>query len=128
VTEYSDVPEDVVAPLRSVCMALPEVEEHQAWAGRRWSVRRKTFAHVLTVEGPGQPTTVLTFRSSGAELGVLHSAGHPFFRPGWGSNTVGMVLDHDTDWDEVAELMTESYCVQAPKKLVTLVERPAEQP
>ena len=76
--------------------------------------------------GPGQPTTVLTFRSSGAELGVLHAAGHPFFRPGWGTNTVGMVLDDDTDWDEVAELMIESYCVQAPKKLVALVERPAE--
>ena len=76
--------------------------------------------------GPDGPATVLMFRSSGAELGVLHSAGHPFFRPGWGSNTVGMVLDDDTDWDEVAELVIESYCVQAPKKLVALVERPAE--
>ncbi len=26
--------------------------------------------------------------------------------------------------DEVAELMTESYCVMAPKKLLALVDRP----
>ena len=29
-----------------------------------------------------------------------------------------------TDWAEVAELLTESYCVLAPKKLVALVDRP----
>jgi hypothetical protein len=35
-----------------------------------------------------------------------------------------MVLDGETDWDEVQEIVTESYCVLAPKKLVALVERP----
>lgn len=35
-----------------------------------------------------------------------------------------MVLDADVDWDEVAELLTESYCVMAPKKLVQMVNRP----
>jgi hypothetical protein len=35
-----------------------------------------------------------------------------------------MVLTDDTDWDEVAELMIESYCVLAPKKLIALVDRP----
>jgi hypothetical protein len=28
------------------------------------------------------------------------------------------------DWTEVAELLTESYCVQAPQKLVRQVRRP----
>ena len=35
-----------------------------------------------------------------------------------------MQLDDDTGWDEVAELITESYCVQAPRALRALVERP----
>jgi hypothetical protein len=35
-----------------------------------------------------------------------------------------MVLDDHTDWDEVRELVIESYCVLAPKKLVDLVDRP----
>ena len=31
----------------------------------------------------------------------------------------------DTDWTELAELLTDSYCLQAPAKLAARVERPA---
>jgi hypothetical protein len=37
-----------------------------------------------------------------------------------------MVLDPDVDWSEVAELVTESYCALAPKRLVELVVRPTD--
>jgi hypothetical protein len=37
---------------------------------------------------------------------------------------MGLTLDAATDWDEVAELVVESYCVLAPRKLVALVDRP----
>jgi len=43
---------------------------------------------------------------------------------GWGRNAIGMVIDDDTVWDEVAELVNESFCVLAPKKLVARVDRP----
>jgi len=33
---------------------------------------------------------------------------------------VRMVIDDDTDWDEVAELLTESYRALAPKRLAAL--------
>jgi hypothetical protein len=36
-----------------------------------------------------------------------------------------MILDEATDWVEVAELLTESYCLLAPKKLTAQVDRPA---
>ena len=123
-TEYADVPAEVLAELRSACLALPDAYEQQAWAGTRWCVRKKSFAHVLTLDAPTGTTTVLTFRSGGAELAALHASGHPFFRPGWGDDVVGMVIDGDTDWDEVTELVTESFCLMAPKKLVALVDRP----
>ena len=74
--------------------------------------------------GVDGPTTLVTFRSSGPELEMLRAAGHPFFYAGWGRDVVGMILEAATDWDEVAELLTESYCVLAPKKLVALVDRP----
>ena len=32
-----------------------------------------------------------------------------------------MVLTETTDWDELRELLTESYCILAPKKLVALL-------
>jgi hypothetical protein len=56
---------------------------------------------------------------------VLMHAGHPFFYAGWGRNVMGMVLDDATTWDEVAELLTESYCVLAPKRLAARVDRPS---
>ena len=123
-SEYADVPAAILERLRALCLALPDTYEEQAWTGTRWCVRRRNFAHVLTPDGPTGPRTIMTFRSSGDELDALRAAGHPFFTLGWGHDVLGIVLDGDTDWDEVAELVTESYCVLAPKKLVALVERP----
>ena len=122
---------------RCVCLGLPEAYEEPAWAGARWLIRKRTFAHVLTIEsgwppayaraaGTDGPITVMTFRSSGPELDALGNAGHPFFQPRWRPDIVGTVLDAGVDWDEVAELLTESYCVLAPKKLVALVERTSD--
>ena len=119
---------DVVARVASIALSLPEAYEEDAWTGVRWLVRSKTFAHVLVAQegytsayrditGATEPTTVLTFRSAGDELAALTHAGPPFYRPPWSPTIVGMVLDKDTDWDEVAELVTESYFCCAPKKL-----------
>ncbi len=133
--EYADVPPEILAELRPVCLGLPEAYEEQAWVGRRWRIRKKTFAHVLTIESGWPPAyvravpvegpvTVMTFRSSGAELDALISTGHPFYKPEWSPTVVGIVLDAGTDWGEVAELLIESYCIMAPRKLIALVNRP----
>ena len=119
---------DVVARIASPALALPDAHEEDAWTGVRWRVRNKTFAHVLVAQegftsayrdltGVTEPTTVLTFRSSGDELLALANAGPPFYQPPWSPTVVGMVLDDKTDWDEVAELVTESYRFCAPQKL-----------
>lgn len=36
--------------------------------------------------------------------------------PAWRPGIVGMVIDEDTDWDEVAELLTDSWCLLAPPR------------
>ena len=125
-TEYADVPVAVVAELRSMCLGLPETVEKQAWAGTQWRVRNRMFAHVLTVDFADGPVTVMTFRSSGPELEALRRAGDPFFRPAWGTNVVGMVLDAGVNWDEVTELVIESYCALAPRRLVEQIDRPTD--
>ena len=45
--------------------------------------------------------------------------GEPF-HPGWGPGLIAMVLTDDdaTDWGDVRELLTESYRLLAPKKLI----------
>ena len=136
-TERADVPEPIITRLRAVCLRLPEAYEEQAWVGTRWRIRAKTFAHVLVVDdgwpeayaraaGIDGPAPVLMFRSSGPELGALRESRLPFFAPPWRADEVGMILGDDVDWDEVAELLTESYCVQAPKKLAAQVDRPQD--
>jgi predicted DNA-binding protein (MmcQ/YjbR family) len=123
-SEYADVPPAVHDAVRAICRALPEVAENPAWAGTQFRVRKRVFAHVLTVDFESGPVTVLTFRAAGAELAALRGGGHPWFQPAWGADSVGMVLDPDVSWDEVAELVAESYCLVAPKKLAAQVERP----
>jgi hypothetical protein len=130
------VPLEIVDRLSAICLSLPDAYEEPAWVGVRWRIRKRTFAHVVTraEDYPGAsaraggvpgPVTTLQFRAPPSEFEVLGRLGYPFFRPGWGSNVVGLVLTENIDWDEVAELLTDSYLVQAPKMLARLVERPA---
>lgn len=122
-----DVPEEDEDRLRAIGESLPDAYEERAWVGLRWRVRKQTFAQLLAIDDEGEPRrVVLTFRSQGEELEVLKNAGHPFFLLGWGRDAMGMVIDDDTDWDEVAELVTESYCTRAPKKLIALLDRPPD--
>jgi len=125
---------DIVARVASTALSLPDAYEEDAWTGVRWRIRNKTFAHVLVAQegyasayrdltGVTEPTPVLTFRSSGDELLALIHAGPPFYQPPWSPTIVGMVLGDDTDWDEVAELVTESYRFCAPQKLARRLGR-----
>ena len=130
------VPLEIVDRLSDICLSLPDAYEEPAWVGVRWRIRKRTFAHVVTraEDYPGAsdraggvfgPVTTLQFRAPPSEFEVLGRLGYPFFRPGWGSNVVGLVLADEVDWDEVAELLTDSYLVQAPKRLARLVDRRA---
>jgi len=137
-----DLSPEVLDRVRSMCEALPEIQEQTAWVGVRWRVRHHTFAHLLVVaEGKPQgharaagtdgPVTMLTFRAPASEVEAYASMGAPYFYAGWGRDVVGLVLDDDTDWDEVEELVTDSYRELAPRKLVDRLEqgaRPRSQP
>ena len=125
---------ETVARIAAICEDLPDAVEEDAWVGTRWRIRTKTFAHVVPIEGgrpaayataaaTSGPATVLTFRAAGDELEVLTAIGPPFFKPVWFRDIVGIVVTGDVDWDEVAELVTESYCLLAPKRLGAAVRR-----
>lgn len=113
---------------RAVCLALPEAYEEDAWVGTRWKVRNNTFAHILEIvdgyppsfaaaAGTAGPATVLTFRSAGHELDLI-LAEAASFGPLWNRGDVGVRLDLHPAWDELAELLVESYRLRAPKTLV----------
>jgi YjbR len=129
---HLDVPPESASRLRAVALELPEAYEEEAWVGIRWRIRKRTFAHILVIDegwppayaraaGEDGPAPVLTFRSEGPELEALRGMGHPFFAPVWRADEVGLVLAESTDWNDVVELVTESYRILAPKKLAALV-------
>ncbi|WP_147149331.1 MmcQ/YjbR family DNA-binding protein [Reyranella soli] len=127
-----EVPKTVLARLRKACLALPETREEQAWTGTRWRIRKETFAHVLMiadgwppayarVAGTDGPACVLTFQSLGPRVDPETFSRAPYFRPLWRPDIVGRILDSDVDCADIAKLLTASYCLLAPKKLVEAV-------
>jgi hypothetical protein len=113
---------------RQVCLALPDAYEEEAWAGTRWMVRRRTFAHLVEIvdgypaafsaaAGTRGPATLVTLRPDPAELAAV-LAGPASFGPLWNRGDVGIRLDLHPDWDEVAELLLDSYRQRAPKALL----------
>ena len=129
-----DVPPEILDRLRPICRRLPDTYEEPAWIGVRWRIRARTVAHVYTpdperfpVYAPhvvaGEAPTVLTFRVPLDDLLGL-TARSPYFRAPWGRNVAAAILDDDTDWTEIAELITDSYCEMAPKFLVARVTLP----
>ena len=115
------VPLPWIERISAILADVPEVREDDAWVGLAWRVRSATVAHVF---GGEDQLFRITFRAEPDEVVAFEHMGDPYFRASWGGNVVGLLLDDDTDWDELAELLTDSYCIQAPTKLAEQVARP----
>ena len=76
---------------------------------------------VARVDSTGKPVPLLVLRASESEREALLSLGHPFFASRAGRDRVVVVLTDDTDWEEIRELVTESYRILAPKKLTAML-------
>ena len=130
-----DVPPEILDQLRRICRELPEAYEEPSWIGVRWRIRARTVAHVYTPDPDsaavyashtvdGEAPTVMTVRVPVEDLFGLTARGFPFFRAPWGDNVLAVVLGDHTDWTEIAELVTDSYCEMAPKFLAARVIGP----
>jgi hypothetical protein len=116
-----DVPDDWVQRLNSVLGSFPGCVEEPAWIGVRWRVGSATVAHVF---GGEDQRFRITFRAEPDEVMALAHLGPPYFKAEWGGNVVGILLDYETDWEELTELLTDSFCLQAPATLAAQVTRP----
>ena len=116
------MPEQWVDRLDGLLRDLPQVVCEPAWVGTRWRVQGATVAHVF---GGEDQLFRITFRGELDEVMAFQHLGAPYFRAEWGTNVIGMLLDDDTDWAELAELLADSYCLMAPERLAAAVQRPA---
>ena len=120
VTNPLTITADRLQRLRRICLALPEASEKETWGDPTWRVRDRIFAMQKGNFEGGRPS--LWFKAPDGDQAVLvGSDPRRFFVPpyvghkGW----VGVHLDGPgLDWEELGELIEDSYRLIAPKRLV----------
>ena len=114
---------DPLPRLRALCLALPEVTEKVSHGEPTWFVR-KVFVSCADRHHDDR-VAFWCAAPPGAQEALV--AGHPerFFRPPYvgGRGWLGVWLDVEQDWDELAEIVADAYRVIAPKKLVAVLDR-----
>lgn len=115
------MPGEPIERLRAICLALPEAAERQAWGDPTFRVRDKIFA----MEKRGDGRISLWCKAPPGSQEILVGADPELFfvppyvgRKGW----IGVRLDRNPDWEEVAEVVKRSYRLIAPKRLAAMVE------
>ncbi len=120
--EGMNLEEDVLTRLRDLCLALPEATEGAGVGNPSFRVRDKIFAMQHGVDG--RPT-MWCKAPRGAQEVLMQASPDRFFVPpyvghhGW----IGVRLDVEFDWDEIADLVEDSYRMTAPKRLGVLLDR-----
>lgn len=112
---------DVLETLRGICLSLPEAAEKPFGGHTAPSYRVRDKLFVMTSEDG----LSMTFKAGpGVQEALVAEDPERFFVPkyvgpkGW----VGARLDIDHDWDEMAELIEDSYRLIAPKRLTNLLD------
>ena len=118
---------EAVRKIRALCMALPEVEERPFGGHSAPTFRVHDKMFVNTSE---DGSSMILKGAPGVQQALLASDPKTYFVPayvghrGW----IGVRLDGALDWEEVTELIEESYRLIAPKRLQALLPNPAPTP
>ena len=118
---------DHYAQLQQICLALPEATEQETWESATFRVRGKIFAMTSLRE---KRPEVWCKAGVGVQAMLIAADPNRFFSPpyvgpkGW----IGIRFDADTDWDEVSDLIEESYRLIAPRRLAAQIAAPANDP
>src|ERR1700722_10548618 len=112
--------EKMLHQVRSICLALPEAAEVEAWGHPTFRAGKKMFAG-FGETSPDGPT--LGMKGGFDRQEELLKDARFFPTPyaahqGW----VSLKLDADTDWEEVAVLLREAYKQVALKRMLKALE------
>ncbi len=113
---------DLLGNVRKICMAFPEVTERLSHGAPSWFVRGKSTFVMLMEDGHhhNQFAHLWCAAPPGVQGEVVEAEPDRFFKPPYvgGRGWLGVRLDVDIDWDEMAQILEDAYRVIAPKKLI----------
>lgn len=120
------VEEDLSDRVRAICLALPEVTERVSHGSPAFYVRGKKQYVMLWASGHHDHDFPHLWCAAppGAQASLVAENPRRFFRPpyvghrGW----IGVRLDGDVDWTEIAELAEDAYRTVAPARLIALLD------
>jgi predicted DNA-binding protein (MmcQ/YjbR family) len=119
--------DDPVDQLRVICLALPEAWEKLSHGEPSWFAGKSQFAMLDNHHHNGPHLGVWLKAGPGVQELLVEARPDRFYRPpyvgvrGW----IGVILEGDIEWDEIAELVEDSYRLVAPKRLVARLASPA---
>jgi hypothetical protein len=123
----SAVPADLAAPVRAICLALPEVTERLSHGAPTWFVRGKSAFVTLWASGHHDNDFPHLWCAGlpGAQQELVDAEPARFFRPPYvgGRGWIGVRLDRGQDWTEIGELCQDAYRAIAPARLSALLDR-----
>ena len=130
-----ELPEDILERVSTLCLALPEVTVRVDLSlvrarstAHSFEIRGRSFCLLVARQGAaGEPVPLLILRADPDERDALLAMGHPFFPTRTGRGRVGVWLTGRTDWEEIRELVIESYRTLAPKKLIAQLDQQLDQ-
>jgi hypothetical protein len=115
----------VLERVRTICLALPEVEERLSHGSPAWFVRGKKTIAMFVDDHHGDG--ILGFWCAappGAQEVMIAEEPNRFFRPpyvghrGW----LGVRLDRTPDWGEVEAILADAFRCVAPKQLIKVLD------
>jgi hypothetical protein len=116
---------DALAHIREICTALPEVVERLSHGSPTWFVRgKKTFVTFVDDHHGDGHLAIWCAAPPGAQAQLVEQEPHRFFRPPYvgGRGWLGVDLDVDPDWSEMAEICADAYRQVAPKSLIAALD------
>lgn len=117
--------EGALAEVRRICLALPEVTERPSHGSPAFFVRdKKTLAMFLDDHHDDGRLAIWCPAPPGVQEQLVEQEPERFFRPPYvgGRGWLGVCLDVEPDWDEVAEICSDAYRQVAPKRLSALLD------
>ena len=117
---------DLPGQLRAICGALPEVTERPSHGAPTWFVRGKNAFVTLWADGHHDHDFPHLWCAGppGAQHELAAAEPEKFFRPPYvgGRGWIGVRLDRDPDWTEIAEVCRDAYRAVAPARLAEQVD------